>query len=63
MNILIIDDEVYLAQKVAIKLQEEGYTCTHVSNIKEINFKNSYETVLLSTNLSSDDVHKIIKNY
>ncbi|MEA3383936.1 MAG: response regulator [Campylobacterota bacterium] len=63
MNILIIDDEVYLAQKVAIRLQEEGYTCTHVSNIKEINFENKYETVLLSTNLSSEDVHKIISNY
>jgi len=63
MNILIIDDEVYLAQKVAIRLQEEGYTCSHVSNIKEINFKNNYETILLSTNLSSEDVHKIIKNY
>ncbi|MEA2050543.1 MAG: response regulator [Campylobacterota bacterium] len=63
MNVLIIDDEIYLAQKVAIRLQEDGYSCNHVSNIKEVNFKNSYNTVLLSTNLSSDDVHKIIKNF
>ncbi len=63
MNILIIDDEVYLSQKVAIRLQEEGYTCSHVSNIKEIHFEIPYDTILLSTNLSSEDVHKIIKSY
>jgi len=63
MNILIIDEEIYLAQKVAIRLQEEGYNCTHVTNIKEVNFNIHYETILLSTNLSSNDVHKIIKSY
>jgi len=61
MNILIVDEEVYLAQKVAIKLQEEGHSCTHVSNIKEVNFDLQYDTVLLSTNISSADVEKIIK--
>ena len=63
MNILIVDEEVYLAQKVAIRLQEDGYSCTHVTNIKEINFTIHYETILLSTNLSSSDVHKIISAY
>ena len=62
MNILIIDDEIYLAQKVTIRLQEEGYTCSHISNIKEIDFAIVYDTILLSTNLSSDDVQKIIHN-
>jgi len=42
MNILILDDEFYLAQKVAIKLQEKGNTCTHVSNIKEVDFNIEY---------------------
>ena len=60
MNILILDEEVYLAQKVAIRLQEEGYNCTHISNIKEMNFDINYDTILLSTNISSNDVHKII---
>lgn len=63
MNILILDEEVYLAQKVAIRLQEEGYTCTHVLNIKEINFDIPYDTILLSTNISSQDVHNIIDAY
>jgi len=63
MNILILDEEVYLAQKVAIRLQEEGNTCSHVSNIKEIKFETHYDAVLLSTNISSSDVHKIINSF
>jgi len=63
MNILILDEEVYLAQKVAMRLQEEGNNCTHVANIKEIDFTTSYDVVLLSTNISSSDVHKIIVNF
>ncbi len=63
MNILILEEEVYLAQKVAIKLQEEGNHCTHVSNIKEVHFELEYDAILLSTNISSSDVHKIISNF
>lgn len=63
MNILILDEEVYLAQKVAMRLQEEGNNCTHVSNIKEIQFDTQYDVVLLSTNISSNDVHKIIVHF
>ncbi len=63
MNILILDEEVYLAQKVAMRLQEEGNNCTHVANIKEIDFTTNYNVVLLSTNISSSDVHKIIVNF
>jgi len=63
MNILILDEEVYLAQKVAMRLQEEGNNCTHVSNIKEIDFQIDYDAILLSTNISTNDVHKIIKHF
>lgn len=63
MNILILDEEVYLAQKVAMRLQEEGNNCTHVANIKEIDFNANYDVVLLSTNISSSDVHKIIVSF
>ncbi len=63
MHTLIIDEEVYLAQKVAMRLHDEGHDCTHVANIKEINFDMKYDTVLLSTNLSSEDVHKIIEQF
>ena len=63
MDILILDEEVYLAQKVAMRLQEEGNNCTHVSNIKEIQFDTNYDAVLLSTNISSSDVKKIISHF
>ncbi len=63
MNILILDEEIYLAQKVAIKLQEEGNNCTHVSNIKEVNFGIEYDTILLSTNISSNDVSKMLTGF
>lgn len=63
MNILILDEEVYLAQKVAIRLHEEGNYCTHVSNIKEVKFDEFYDVILLSTNISSSDVHKIISKF
>jgi len=63
MNVLIIDEEIYLAQKVAIKLQEEGNSCTHVSNIKEVKFEIEYDAILLSTNISSDDVSKILNHF
>jgi DNA-binding NtrC family response regulator len=63
MHILIIDEEVYLAQKVAMRLHDEGHDCTHVANIKEINFDMKFDTVLLSTNLSSEDVHRIIEKF
>jgi len=63
MNILILDEEIYLAQKVAIRLQEEGNYCTHISNIKEIKFDEQYDVILLSTNISTNDVHKIISSF
>ncbi len=63
MNILILDEEIYLAQKVALRVQEEGHNCLTVSNINEINFNLNYDVVLLSTNINSSDVDKIIKKY
>lgn len=63
INVLILDEEIYLAQKVALRLQEDGYNCTNVSNIKEINFDLDYDTILLSTNISSEDVQKIIQHF
>jgi len=63
MNILILDEEIYLAQKVAIRLQEEGNYCTHISNIKELKFNEQYDAILLSTNISTNDVHKIISSF
>ncbi len=62
MNVLILEDEIYLAQKVAARLQDDGYHTTHFASIQDINFDVDYKTILLSTNLSGD-YEKIIKRY
>ncbi|MEA1914023.1 MAG: response regulator [Campylobacterota bacterium] len=63
MNILIIDDEIYLAQKVLSRLLEEGHSCDTVMTSHDINENKKYDTILLSTNLSSTECDKIIKKY
>jgi CheY-like chemotaxis protein len=63
MNILILEDEIYLAQKVASRLQEEGYNTTHNVSFKEIDKTIKYDTVLLSTNVQVGDTQEIIKKY
>jgi len=62
MNILVLDDEIYLAQKVTSRLQEEGYHTTHHATISDIDYSIEYDTVLLSTNLLGN-YNKIIKHY
>jgi len=62
MNILIVEDEIYLAQKVAARLQEEGHQTSHFATVKEIDFNIHYDTVILSTNLSSN-CEDVIKKY
>jgi len=64
MEILIVEDEIYLAQKVAARLQDEGYHTTHVASIEDIDYSISYNTILLSTNLAGnyDEVIKKYKN-
>jgi DNA-binding NtrC family response regulator len=63
MNILILEDEIYLAQKVASRLQEDGYTTTHHVNYKDIDKTQKYDAVLLSTNVQVGDTQEIIKKY
>ncbi|MBZ7987920.1 response regulator transcription factor [Campylobacter canadensis] len=60
MKILIVENEVYLAQSIAIKLNEAGYEsdiATSFNDIKNI----FYDVILLSTNV--DSFMKIIQNH
>lgn len=63
MNVLIVENEVYLAQKVASRLFEEGYHCDMVTSFHEIASDASYDAVLLSTNLPTAICDEIIKKY
>ncbi len=62
MNILVLEDEIYLAQKVAARLQDEGYQTAHFASIKDIDYSVHYDTILLSTNLTGN-YEEVIKKY
>ena len=61
MKILIIENEIYLAQSIATKLSEIGYICDMCTSTKEALKNNSYDVVLLSTNINGQDFNPIIE--
>ena len=63
MNILIIENEVYLAQKVVSRLLDDGHNCDFVENVNLENLTKEYDIVLLSTSKSSSIVKGVIKKY
>lgn len=62
MNILIIENEIYLAQKVVSRLLDDGHDCDFVETAND-NLTKNYDIVLLSTSLPSAMVKKVIKQY
>lgn len=63
MKILIVENEVYLAQKVASRLFEDGNHCDMATGLHEICDDAIYDAVLLSTNLPTNVCDDIIKKY
>ena len=63
MNILIIENEVYLAKKVVSRLLDDGHNCDFVENVNLENLTKEYDIVLLSTSISSSIVKGVIKKY
>ncbi len=63
MKILIIENEIYLAQSISIKLGELGHTCESVASVRDALKGEHYDVVLLSTNLSGQDFYPVIKAY
>ena len=50
MNILIIENEIYLAQKVVSRLLDDGhYSCDYIESPNIDNLTKDYDTILLST--------------
>lgn len=62
-NVLILEDDIYLSQKVSSKLQDDGYHVSHHASILEVDSSKVYDTVLLSTNIPVGDTIEIIKKY
>ncbi len=63
MKILIVENEVYLAQSIASKLTEIGYTCNIATSVSDAVKNNSYDAVLLSTNISGQNFYPVIERH
>jgi len=63
LRILIIENEVYLAQSIATKLTELGHTCETCTSARDALKNNNFHVVLLSTSLNSHDLTPIIEHF
>lgn len=63
MKILIIENEVYLAQSIATKLGELGHVCEMCTSTKDAIRGNNYDVVLLSTNINGQDFNPVIETF
>jgi len=63
MKILIIENEIYLAQSIATKLGELGHNCEMCTSTKDAIRSNNYDVVLLSTNINGQDFHPVIETF
>lgn len=63
MRVLIVENEIYLAQSIASKLIGVGYTCDIAGSIKDAVTNSSYDAILLSTNVSGQNFYPVIQRY
>ena len=64
MRVLIVENEIYLAQSIASKLSEEGYECEIVTSVKDaLATHNVIDAVLLSTSLNGQNIYPIINKF
>ena len=63
MNVLIVENEIYLAQSIASKLNDLSHNCDICSSTKEALKGVPYDVVLLSTNISGHNIYPVIEAY
>ena len=63
MKILIIENEIYLAQSIATKLGELGHICEMCTSTRDAIKSSNYDVVLLSTNINGQDFNPIIETF
>lgn len=63
MNVLIVENEIYLAQSIASKLSDINHNCDISSSTKEALKGIAYDVILLSTNISGQDIYPVIEAY
>lgn len=50
MKVLIIENEIYLAQSIAMRLSDMNYNCEIINAYNELSENKNYDIILLSTN-------------
>jgi DNA-binding NtrC family response regulator len=63
MKILIVENEIYLAQSISTKLTELGHNCEVATTIKDAIKNEEFDAVLLSTNISGQNFYPVIDHY
>jgi response regulator of citrate/malate metabolism len=63
VKILIIENEVYLAQSIATKLTELGHNCEMFTSTRDAIKNENIDVVLLSTSLNSHDILPVIEHF
>jgi len=63
MRVLIIENEIYLAQSISAKLGELGYHCDITSATQDAFKGISYDVILLSTNINEQNIYPVIEAY
>lgn len=63
MKVLIVENELYLAQSIMSKLENIGFITTVCSSIEDALSKDSIDVVLLSTNISGQNFYPVIEKY
>ncbi len=63
MRVLIVENEIYLAQSIASKLSDIGYTCEIAASIKDALAEKDVDVVLLSTNINGQDFYPVIEAF
>lgn len=63
MRVLIVENEIYLAQSIASKLGDVGHECEIVTKTKDALKESSFDVVLLSTSMTGQNIYPVIEKY
>ena len=55
MRVLIVENELYLAQSISNRLSDLGYVCDIISAVEQVKTEFDYDVLLLSTSVNHFD--------
>jgi CheY-like chemotaxis protein len=63
VKILIVENEIYLAQSIAAKLSDHGYKCELAASVKDAMKDEQFDAVLLSTSMGGQNFMSVVEHY